>query len=609
MAVCAFELCRVDRGWKASFLTVSKAAQFPQVTLPLHTSIRSWPADSEYLSNAIVVIQAAISRSAGRGDPVRSIVAGKLRFSVLCLNGLSFVACGHRSLPQRWLMACCEQLYLHVVFILTLPSIAPLVNAQPSLDLEGHLKGTHHTARSLLYAQRHSTSPWMNALPMLPLRPALRSTTSQLLASVDFPGTLFSILSVGRHLVTFTQGQQRQLAPADAQLLVNYALSHHNTRTNDNMFTVCLPHLAPHGTVQMGVAHVGSISRSARTAAPPSVQSNVAGMQSWGGSVGLHDDAPDTPAPAAAAGAAGSPGFADEAPPAAAQPAGDSAHDSSQAAAPAGPKNLPLLMKVADEMLASAAQSMNRPVEQAATAALGLPTSAPLTPASPMRAEASPPEGTTVGALEAPASPPSTLLSSPPDGDLGLEDLLLESKHEDVFLIAVTTEISSSAFSLLRSARQRLRSSLEEGKPLHELCSAVQSGGVHPERMGVPGLLHFAYMWKPLQQSVESAMPEGFVTGWHRRRLVARYARIFERLTGDMPTLRHVVDGGDEGVLHAGLHSTNAILLATWRREGVDGAPPRATGELPRAMEALAKALQSRHEFLFVTKPAQPRRS
>ena len=514
---------------------------------------------------------------------------------MLCLNGLSFVACGHRSLPQRWLTACCEQLYLHVVFILTLPSIAPLVTTQPSLDLEGQLKGTHDAARSLLYAQRHSASPWMNALPMLPLRPALRSTASQLLAGVDFPGTLFSLLSVGRQLVTFTQGQQRQLAPADAQLLINYALSHTNTRTNDNMFTVCLPHLAPHGTVQMGVAHVGSTPRSARTAAPPSVQVTVTGAQSWGGSVGLQDASPTAAAAGAGADSAAlgsSPDSPGDTPPPT-RSGGEDAQDTT----PAGPRNMPLLMRVTDEMLASAAEGMSAPLEAAATAALGLPAAPATAPASP--------QPTKKHAQLAAASPPDT---PDMDGDAGFEGLLAESDRDDVFLIAVTTEISASAFSLLRSARQRLRSSLEAGKPLNDICAAVAGGGVQPDRLGMPGLLHFAYMWKPLQQSVESAMPEGGGSSWHRRRLVARYASMFERLTGDTPTLRHVVDGSDAGVLHAGLHSTNAILLATWRRQEADGSA-RPAGELPRAMEALAKALQGRHDFLFVTKPAQPRRS
>ncbi len=557
------------------------------------------------MSNAIVVIQAAISRSAGRGDPVRSIVSGQLRFAILCLNGLSFVASGHRSLPQRWLMACCEQLYLHVVFIMTLPALAPLVTNNPSMDLENQLRGTHDAARSLVFAQRHSAAPWMNALPMLPLQPSLRHNATQQLAALDFPGTVFSLLSVGRQLVTFTQGQQRQLSPADAHLLVNYALSHNNTRTSDSLFTVCLPHFAARGTVQMGVAHVGTVRRCARASPPPSVQTLSASTQSWGASVGLTPSAGTPSEDGAAAHGSGWGGVeGEDTPP---------RSEASKEAAPTGPRNLPLLMKVADEMLATAAQRMNGPMEESSTAALGLQGGG-----STQASASSGGESHTTASHGAQSPAPRPPLEEDA-GDAGFDGLLLESDQEDIFLIAITTEILSSAFSLLRSARQRLRNSLEIGKSLEELPGSVRGGGVLPERIGVPGLLHFAYMWKPLQQSMESAYPEGACSGWHRRRLVSKYASMFERLTADTPTLRHVVDGSDASVMYAGLHSTNAILLATWQRSDTSGdstanagkgekgggLPP--AGDLPRHMEALAKTLQGKHDFLFVTKPAQPR--
>jgi hypothetical protein len=296
---------------------------------------------------------------------------------------------------------------------------------------------------------------------------------------------------------------------------------------------------------------------------------------------------------------------------------------------------------------ATNAGGLSRPAAMLAAAAAALSNAAPSTPAPGQRARSetsdmiSAAAGTAAAAgaasTSSSVSASATAAASPwappppyhPDRDAS----------PPLFLTLVTTGATSVHLDALSARRAALGRLLADGGVLAAVQRALSGAGATPFSTGdapasayaIEGLQHFLYIWKPLRQYTMSTWPGALSSvgdrSQHRRRkaLLRAYGRLYARVTGSAPSLRHAmasfaggalngsVGGGEGGPASssssssssssplvctvAALHTTQAIILAAF-----DGfATPE---EVPGEMENLAKALKRDHDRLLMAAPA-----
>lgn len=197
----------------------------------------------------------------------------------------------------------------------------------------------------------------------------------------------------------------------------------------------------------------------------------------------------------------------------------------------------------------------------------------------------------------------------------------IERDAPGIFLLLVSND--SGAAEALGRAKNAVFRALTESDALRDVMRAAHAAG--PAGVGdysaaayahvAPRVAHFVYVWKPWRQFTQSLPPEGFRDGVQRKALQRAYQRVYDRLLLTSPPLRHsvssfsAIDGGGGGggggagageaaIAHiAGLHTTNAILLAAFDA-GID------QSKVPDAMERLAKAIKRDHDKLLLGTPA-----
>lgn len=577
------------------------------------------PGSEELLGNVLVTLQAVVAQTIHRGDPLTSITAGGATWVFLTLNGLHIVTVGRRGECREQLMRFAEVLYGHVLFTLT-GDVLRRLQTDPGIDVGSMMRGTAGEAAALVHSAQRSSSWMLRGLPMMGMLASTRAALHSALDTVDIPGTVYTLLSVGGEIAAFTQPPHgHALAPLDAGLLLAAVQANPAARMGDSWVPVCLPCLSSDGIVQVGIVHLASLERGARRSCPPSTlpvrSTAVSPAQRHGGS-------------ATAAGAASL----------------VKRSASERTTMPVGARRgqLSELLELNHSMVAEAASALATDVDKDAEyvkewideqmrGVQGGP------PADSAEGSDPPPSAHDEQAPAVPGDLESGAVASgeggaTPDQEQGVEPLLskqlVAASRDDVFFICVTQSLPSDGFGVLQSVRQKLGKSLEGGSlALKALAERVQVGGIDAGHVGFPGLLHFSYLWKPIGQCVSTALPAGLTSDEACVALHRRYAHLAARLEADTPTLRHVVDGRDASVLHAGIHTQNAILLATWqrgvassarRRRGSRGwatwfasasqpKTERGAGDIPRLMEALAKKLKGRHDRMFVDAPPPPK--
>jgi hypothetical protein len=178
-----------------------------------------------------------------------------------------------------------------------------------------------------------------------------------------------------------------------------------------------------------------------------------------------------------------------------------------------------------------------------------------------------------------------------------------------VFLLLVSSETAASHVEALTARKAALVQQLHESQGLSHVLRALAAahtghgGGVGDflaAAYGIPGLLHFVYVWKPWRQYTMSKFPPALAEHAQRKALLRAYQVCYDRLTATVPPLRHCVSsfGGWEGsIAHvAGIHTTNALVLCAF-----DGSV--ATDRVTVATEKLAKAVKRDHDKVLLPAP------
>ncbi len=232
-------------------------------------------------------------------------------------------------------------------------------------------------------------------------------------------------------------------------------------------------------------------------------------------------------------------------------------------------------------------------------------------------------------AAQAPVPPPSPWNPPPPyhpDSDT----------NPPVFLLMVTTGASSdSAIEAVAARKGEIVRSLVESGAMATITSTVTAAGhmnncdFAASSYGIPGLVHFIYMWKPTRQFASTLWPwPASLPSFHYRRkaLLRAYCRVYENLTASTPVLRHSVSAWEGGgfdlepehapvassmssvrpasrvqpvpLLQAigGCNTTNAIVLASFDASV-------GTDRIPGLLEKLAKTVRKDHDRLLMAAP------
>ena len=212
-----------------------------------------------------------------------------------------------------------------------------------------------------------------------------------------------------------------------------------------------------------------------------------------------------------------------------------------------------------------------------------------------------------------------------------------------VFLLRISTESSPAQVAALATRKAAIVEALRDpqggaggggadapppptsvlGVVLRALATSVAGpahgsgvGDYTAASLGVGGLLHVLYVWKPWRQYSMSKFSPVFVEHVQRKALLRAYQTVYDRLTAPGPPARYAIAsfasaagppppgaaplaGGWRGaaISHvAGIHTTSALAFAAF-----DGSVP--PDRVAAALEKLAKLLKREHERILITSP------
>jgi len=223
----------------------------------------------QLISHYVGVVQTLISFYQSSSNPLRSFMAGRTRFVMLCKGSLNLVAISRLPESDAQLRNQLEGLYMQILSTLTLPSMEKMFSNRPSTDLRRPLQGTDVLLDGLADGfTRGSPSTLLSALECLRLRKTHRKAINDTLLKVRSPNLLYGLIVAAGRLVSVVRPKKHSLHPGDLHLIFNMLFEAGSVRAGggENWIPLCLPGFNNTGFLYM---YVSFLSASASSTGSP----------------------------------------------------------------------------------------------------------------------------------------------------------------------------------------------------------------------------------------------------------------------------------------------------------------------------------------------------
>jgi First Longin domain of FUZ, MON1 and HPS1/Second Longin domain of FUZ, MON1 and HPS1 len=609
------------------------------------------------------VLQAVISRTNDSGDSFSHITTSSDTKIVFYLKAsLFYVIVSKTNETVHSLRELLRSLHNHILLTLT-SKLLDRLKKQPNLDIRSQISGARPALFHLIRLSNRFPL-FLDAIPTLPLPSStIRRQLLQHLHHVDpknpvtnqDAGIVYAVFITGYSVAAWIQPKNStySLSPNDALLLISLVQSAGALRFGDVLTPICLPSLNDTGYLTAYIAHIQECTKNdsfellakksmfeSKEQSDPLVDiSHRQSQQGFNESDGVSARYDEMKAPFSIRATSS---FRISSPAVLTTPRKSTlrnAMQSSESAADAAtsipsPSPLPAFTEEGshDSSSAVSTNDVSSPLSSDQPRRLNQPTLSSTISATTLSeeggadnpdddAELSPPSASSTIDLR----PPHmylVLVSSLPSTD---ESTLkaLEARKAAILDSFWGSQNSDQLQSIFRTSTSPFNAS--EISALAYTSPSASSG--------IPGVLHFLYLWKDSRQFVQARLPLDVIKSHTCRKALYRaYAIAFDALTHPTVPLRHwnfamdaegAASKGLQALLEepdvpsigaiAGIHTTHAILLAIF-------APPEGThskhstkkgklakvfgpetSKLPDVMEKLAKFVKKDHERWIIT--------